>query len=1085
MLTIALLGQFDIRREDTPLVLPSRAAQTVAAWLLLHPGIAHRREYVAGLIWPESTEENARGNLRHALWELRAHLPEGFIRADRVTIAWRTDAAYQTDVELLLEGSGETETVEQLAKAVGVYAGELLPGFYEEWVTRERERLHALFEEKIARLLHLLLKGKRWQAVLQWAEYWIARGQTPEAAYRGLMIARAALGDAAGAINAYKRCVDALGRDLNVPPAPETEELFAHIRRGAYTAQGAPSPPSPPALPAPTTPFIGRAREIAALRALLVDPARRLITILAVGGMGKSRLALAAVEEQQEHFPGGVFFIPMAEVETAAAMVTTILHKLRFHPPNDNRSSRQQLLDQLAARQLLLVLDDFEHLLDGDELLIELLQAAPGLHLLVTSRERLGLHAETLFRLGGMAYPAQEEEVSSERGLAEAVELFVQCARRVRPSLDPWTEMAAIVRICQLVDGMPLALVLASAWADLLSLSEIAGEISQGLDLLAADWVDLAERHRSIATILQQSWARLDGAEQNALMALSVFAGVFSREAAQAVADAGLRTLAVLADRALLQRGGDGRYILHPLVRQLAAQALAASGRKEAVCQRHSRWFLHFLSQSERLIKGPSQAAAFAELEVELPNIRQAWEWATKNRDVAAINPALECLGIFYNRTQFRREGRLPMEQAAAGMGAPQTGAERMLLVQIQAWQSVLLHYDGQVQASSELMEHCIAALNHPEMASLDTRRLAAFLYLHRGGQILGNRHRPRTAQEQAQAVALYQQLEDKWWLVRALREIGNFQLFESDYKNAKANLLRARRLAEEIGDHNGLVNVLDRLSHLAEIAGQLDEAERLVNEAIVLNQDDLPYDLNLHLRHAFIMNSAGRFQAAIAEMEGLFKRYQELNLANSTGYTYVRNGIARIQIHLGDYELALTLASTSLEDWQRVFGWENPFFLRTMGRAHLGLGQWEEGYRLLVQSYTIQNQIASKARARSRISDLLYAELCMEKTTEARHHLVDGIKLMRKAGEYSAVIQCLPGAGLVFAQTERLPQAAALHRLSLHYPHIAHSRWYAVVAMEQLARLANDMPPADDFENFNARSDLPAITDRLLALLE
>lgn len=1085
MLTFKLLGQFDIRWEDRPLVLPSRAAQTLAAWLLLHPGIAHRREYVAGLIWPESTEKNARGNLRHALWELRAYLPAGYIRADRMTIAWRTDAVYQTDLDVLAGHREDDETVERIEQAVGAYAGELLPGFYEEWVVLEREWLHTVFERKIARLLHLLLQEKRWQALLRWAEHWIALGQTPEAAYRGLMAARAGLGDVTGALSAYQRCVEALKRELDVPPSPETERLYADIRKGAHNFQVSPASPNPRTLPAHTTPFIGRSREVAALRALLVDPARRLVTILAVGGMGKSRLALAAAEGQQTHFPDGIFFIPLAEVETGAAIAPTILRALRFHLPNDSGSPRQQLLSHLADRRLLLVLDNFEHLLDGGEYLVELLQAAPGLHLLITSRERLRLHAETVFRLDGMDYPGQDEEISAQTGLAEAVELFVQCARRVRPQLDTRAQMTGIVRICQLVGGMPLALLLAAAWVDILSPSEIAQEIGQGLVLLAADLADLAERHRSIGGILEQSWERLDGAEQMGLMALSVFAGGFSREAGHAVAGAGLRTLAVLTDRALLQRGEDGRYGLHPLVRHFAAEKLAAGDQFEEVYRRHSRWFLNFVAQREGAVKGPGQTAAFAELEIDLQNIKGAWEWAAKNRELVAISPALECLGIFYNRAQYQREGHIPMAQAAAGIGAPQTGEEHLLLLQVQGWQALFLHLDGHTQPSDELMEQCIAALDHPQLAALDTRRLAAFLYLHRGGQLLGDRRRSRSAREQAQAVALYEELGDAWWLVRALRAMGNLQIFSHNYTNAKENLLRARHIAEEIGDRSGQVNVLDRLSHLAEIAGQSGEAERLINEAMTLNQNELPFCLNLHLRHAFILNSTGRFQEALGEMEGLVERYRQLHLAHSTAFAYVRNGVARIQIHLGDFAPALDLATACLQDWNGVFGWENHFFLRTLGRARLALGQWEAGYHILIQSYTLQNQdLSTAARTRRNVKDLLYAELCVGKLADAHQHLLEGINQMHKAGEYSNVIQCLPAAGLTLAQAGHLSQAAAIHRLSQQYPHIANSRWYGVVVTERLGQLVKDVLPAENFDNLDTRSDLPAIADRLLDML-
>lgn len=1105
MLTIKLLGQFEIRAKGELLVLPTRASQTLAAWLLLKPGITHRREHIAGTIWPDSTEKNARGNLRHALWELRQVIPDGYVQADQMSITWHSGAAYQLDVDLLLQNGETNESAAEVALAVAAYGGELLPGFYEDWVTLERERLHARFEERAARLLELLLAEQRWRDALEQAEKWIALGHAPEPAYRALMTAHASLGDLAGVSKAWQRCVDALERELGVPPSPETAGLYERYRSGfrpdkmtgwqgdrvtdVLPGQLVTLPPRHPVtLPAQTTPFIGRAREVAALRKLLADPTQRLITILGPGGMGKSRLALAVATDERENFPDGVCFVPLAAVENPAALAPAILAALPIQLQADTRTPHQQLLAYLAGRRLLLLLDNFEHLIDGGELLVEMLQAAPGLRLLVTSRERLRLQAETLFRLDGMAYPEPQQRAMDEDDGAEAIELFVHSARRLRLHFDPAPEREAIVRICQLVGGMPLGLVLAAAWADILSPSEIAAEIGQSLDLLAVDLNDLAARHRSIRAVYAQSWARLDSAGQSALAALSVFVGGFNREAAQAVAGAALRTLAVLADRSLLVRGEDGRYSLHELVRQFAGEKLDAAGEVAAIRQRHSRWFLNFVAQREGAIQGKGQEAAFAEIEEELQNVQLAWRWAAENRDIAAISLALECLGIFYNRTQYRNEGHIPMAQAAAGIGAPQTGGERTLLLQVQGWQAVLLHYDGQAQAAGRIFDQCFEGLNHPDLAPLDTRRLAAFLYLHRGGQILGDRHRSRTAQEQAQAVALYRELGDAWWLRRALRALGNLEIFESNYGVARDLLTEAQAIAERIDDRTGLVDVMDRLSHLAEISGKLEEAERLVNQAIVLNRDELPFSLNLHIRLSFILHSGGRFQQAVDSMEAVAQRYRQLNLTQGTGYPYVQNGIARIQLHLGNYALAHEIATTSLNDWTRVFGWENPFFLRTLGRAWLGLGQWEEGHQTLSRAYYAQLKVSDSAifATRTYLNDLLYAELKLGLGAERFPRLVESIGRVHATGEDLLVMKSLPGIGLALAQRRHLTAAAAVYHLALRYPHIANSRWYRAVALNPLEELLTPLPPdmRSAAEERGRALGLPELADELLALM-
>lgn len=1102
MLTIKLLGQFEICANGEPLALPTRASQTLAAWLLLKPGITHRREHVAGTIWPDSTEKNARGNLRHALWELRQVIPDGYVQADQMSITWRSGAAYQLDVDLLLQNGEANKSAAQVALAVTAYGGELLPGFYEDWVSLERERLHARFEERSARLLELLLAEQRWRDALEQAERWIALGHTPEPAYRALMTAHAALGDLAGVSKAWQRCVDALGRELGVPPSPETAGLYERYRSGfrpdkmtewqdGRVHSNSPRHPlalpplHPSTLPAQTTPFVGRAREVAALRELLADPTQRLVTILGAGGMGKSRLALAVAAGEQENFPDGVCFVPLAAVENPAALASAILAALPTQYQNDTRPPQQQLLAHLAGRRLLLLLDNFEHLIDGGELLVEMLQTAPGLHLLVTSRERLRLQAETIFRLGGMDYPEPEQKALAEDNGSEAIALFVQSARRLHLYFDPAPEREAIVRICQLVGGMPLGLVLAAAWTDILSPSEIAEEISQGLGLLAVDLNDLAARHRSIQAVYEQSWARLDSAGQRALAALSVFVGGFNREAAQAVAGAALRTLAVLADRSLLIRGEDGRYSLHELVRQFAGERLEAAGESSGVRQRHSRWFLDFAAQRERAIKGRGQEIAFAEMEVNLQNIRAGWRWAAENHDIAHIASALESLGIFYNRIQYRSEGESAMEQGVTGLGDPLDAENRLLHLRLQGWHAIFLHFEGHTQASAEMMEHCLESLNHPDLAGTDTRAIRAFLCLHRGGLVMGDLHLARTAREQTQAVALFEELGDLWWLVRALRELGNLEVFVWHFPQAKERLTAAREIAERIGDKGGLISVLDRLSRVFEEMGQVDEAEQIINDGILLNQNDSTFEMTLRTRSGLIKSSAGRFDEAADVLKAIIDRYQQLGVAHSIPFPFLQNALARVYIHLGRYEAALDIASGCVQAWKKSFGWEHPFLLRTVGRAHLGMGHWDEGHRILNEIYHTRVQHWADVQMEAYLSNLIYAQLTVGEVTDIRPRLSGGIKNMRATGAYSLIIKSLPAAGLVLAQAGQLPQAAALHQISLRYPHIANSRWYAVVAMDRLAELVGDVLPANCFDRLDTRADLSAITSALLALLD
>ncbi len=222
MLKVYLLGQFNVLRNEEAVEIPSRPAQSLLAYLMLTAGTAHRREKLAGLLWPEANEENARSNLRHALWRLRKAIGGGYFISDKISVTFSTDPGCWLDANILIQEDSENGSTDELVDTISVYGGELLPGFYDDWVVLERERFRALFERRIQLLLDRLVEEERWAEVVGWGERWIAMGGAPEPAYRALMFAYCGLGDSAGMAAAYQRCVRALQEELGVEPAEET-----------------------------------------------------------------------------------------------------------------------------------------------------------------------------------------------------------------------------------------------------------------------------------------------------------------------------------------------------------------------------------------------------------------------------------------------------------------------------------------------------------------------------------------------------------------------------------------------------------------------------------------------------------------------------------------------------------------------------------------------------------------------------------------------------------------------------------------------------------------------------------------------
>jgi predicted ATPase len=426
-------------------------------------------------------------------------------------------------------------------------------------------------------------------------------------------------------------------------------------------------------LPVLPMPFIGRRQEVEDLSQFLRDPQCRLLTLVGPGGIGKTRLAIAAAEHVQDDFDDGVYFAAFTPVNSTRFIVPVIADAVGFAFEKATRSDpKTQLFNYLKGRRALLLTDNLEQLLaePGIEVLAELLAAAPLVKLLATSRESLGLQEEWVFEVQGLPVPNGANVGDSPADTS--VELFLQRARRAHVGFYATpADYSAIIRICQLVDGMPLGIELAAAWVRTLSCEEIAREIERGLDFLSGSARDLPARHRSMRAVFDHSWRLLAEEEQGVLRRLSVFQDGFGREAAEIVAGATLSLLSSLVTKSFIRRSGAGRYDLHELVCQFAAEQLAGYPEEQAVAQeRHARHSMDVFRQADGRLRSAAQREALAELTAEMDNFRAAWDWAVAHGAVSLFEPALRTFTIFFDIRGWYREGLDLLDRAIAELEA-------------------------------------------------------------------------------------------------------------------------------------------------------------------------------------------------------------------------------------------------------------------------------------------------------------------------------------------------------------------------------------------------------------------------------
>jgi predicted ATPase/DNA-binding SARP family transcriptional activator/Tfp pilus assembly protein PilF len=861
-LHLFLLGPPRLERDNAPIALDRHKSLALLAYLATTRKHQSRDE-LAALLWPDFDQTSARASLRRVLAALKKEIGEASLDADRDLIGLKPEADLLVDVEDMQRRLAECEThghppaevcqacLAPLSEAAALYQGDFMAGFslrdspgFEEWLLLQAESLRRALSGALARLVHGHTAQREFDAAVAYARRWLALDTLNEAAHRDLMRLYAWSDRHAAALSQYRECQDILKKELGLPPQEETTRLHEAIKANRLEpppARYLPVPLTAPArrphnLPLQITSFVGREEELAAIGRLLANPACRLISLVGPGGIGKTRLAIQSAAQHVDAFRHGVYYAALASLSSPDLVISTLADALKFsfHGSLDPKA---QLLSFLREKDMLLVMDNFEHLTGATPLIVDILQSAPQVKALVTSRERLNLQGEWSLEIGGLKYPRD----GRRDGGADysAVNLFVESAQRQAAAFQASeADQRHIVRICQLVDGAPLAIELAAAWVRALPPGEIAAEIEKDIGFLATSQANVPERHRSLRAVFDYSWNLLGEAERAAAMGLSVFRGGFRREAAESVGDASADLLSSLVDKSFLRRHTAGRYDVHDLLRQYLARKLEADpAREQAVRERYAQHYAEFLRRREKLLRAGRQKEVLDEIGEEIENVRAVWRWAVAQARWDVIGRCTESLFFFYDLRSLFQEGADAFGQAAERWesmpGLAERAADQRALASLLAKQARCLMRFGRFDAARALFRSSLDL--HTRLAARDEMGFAL--------TYLGDIHRMKGEYEEARRL-LREGVEaatasgDGYILARALNSLGVVASLQGDYELADRLYRNSLSIQKEIGDQIGMSLALNNLGGIAFLRGDHARARYLYEESLAIQAE-------------------------------------------------------------------------------------------------------------------------------------------------------------------------------------------------------------------------------------------------------
>lgn len=1144
-LAIFALGPLRIELDGQPLHTSRHKALALLVYLALQSE-KQTRETLAAFLWPEYGKEKAFAYLRRTLWELQHLLGEGWLEASREEIGFNPIGDIFLDVTVFLAHLAAfkrhvhptspvcQECIANLHKAALLYRGDFLTGFhlrdsasFDDWLFFQSEALRRDYAGALQKLADLLHQAGAYPEATEFAQRWLALDTLNEEAHRLLMKVYAASGQRHSALRQYQECQRILHADLGIAPEPATTTLYQAIVAGRDNRENETAHRLPEDrgknflgvgsvvdwlegtvsanenkpvgnLPNPSTPFVGRQPERTHIARLLSDSDCWLLTLLGPGGIGKTRLAIEAGQDQANDFPQGVFFVSLSTIETEQAILTAVARALGLTFRQNGPAPDEQLLAYLCDKRLLMILDSFEGLVQRANILDRIHSNAAGVKILVTSRHRLLLQGEWVLEVKGLDFPQKGSE--KKEGIPNttfqrysAVELFLQAARRARVTFQATTEdLVSISQVAQILEGMPLGLELAATWVNTLSCQEIADEISRGLDILETSQEDSADRQRSIKAVFDHSWNLLSNREQILLPRLAVFRGSFSRQAAEQIAGISLRELSGLVDKSLVRRTFQGRFDLHDLLRQYCIEKLDQSRKdNQETRDRHSTHYTIRLSEWNKQLGGEKQGQVLREIESELENIQDAWDRAVDHKRVKGMEQAVDGLCMFYLRRARFAEGLDACQQAFEAIQSVIRLHDytqlSLLSVRLRTWQAVMNLNLECFEEAKQFIQKSQQTLDDPLLDLTQAGSEQIFVLIIQT-MLAALQHDPeQTLKYYEQAFLLSRKSKGeapKFWIFYWRFLMGG-SVSKELYLQIERHLADVQKIGDpfELGCHLYTLGIAE-LYH----AYRLEKAEPLLRESIKNFKlvDDPSAQVMVFMTLGYLLSVQGKFEENLSLKQRELEIYQNIGDRRMMGIAHAE--IGEVLCHLGNYGEAEKHICTGIALVRDLSDYQNALRHRYLGDVLLAQGKRETARDAYNLSFRFFQSTDEKGWILTALTGLSRTEFALGDKAGAWSHALQALQLFAEIQLYSFfVYPTLAEIALLLADRGDIIRALELIGIVTQQGYLAQSRWFADLYGKPIEKMAAGITAEEDNEarKRGQMLGLSGMVDRLLGELK